>query len=633
MKPASTHTCGANARRIAHLNFADTESFDDAHRGFVGTIPDARIERADGRVVWEMASFSFLDDEGAPDTVNASLWRHARLNRIHGLFEVTPRIYQVRGFDLANMTIIEGDTGVVVIDPLTFVESAAAALALYRAHRGDRPVRAVIYSHSHVDHYGGAEGVVSPEDAASGRVVVIAPDGFIHEAVAENVLAGVPMLRRSMFQFGPALERGPRGHVDSGLGKVTGRGTPSLVAPTMVITEPTETHVVDGVEIVFQLTPETEAPAEMNFFFPQMGVLNLAENGCHTMHNLCPLRGAKTRDALAWSKYLDAALDAFIERTDVVIAQHHWPTWGRERVRRFIAEQRDMYRYLHDQTLRLMSHGLTPNEIAEEIRMPASLESRWHARPYYGAIAHNVRAVYAHYMGPYDGNPTNLDPLTPRSAALKYVDYMGGADAALERARKDFDAGEYRWVVQVAHHLVFADPSNLQARELGADAMEQLGYQAESSTWRNAYLQGAKELRVGAPKLPPGMAGGGVVQPKVFAMMPMSMVFDSLAIRVNGGKAEGLSILVDWAMADEGRSWRLTLSNCALSHAQGSHGAAAKAVIRMDRKRLASIVVGGVTFPEALEKGLIPVDGDIAAVRSLFATFDRFNPMFNILEP
>jgi alkyl sulfatase BDS1-like metallo-beta-lactamase superfamily hydrolase len=633
MKPATTHTCCANARHVARLNFADTESFDDAQRGFIGTIPDARIERDDGRVVWELASFSFLEDETAPETVNASLWRHARLNRIHGLFEVVPRVYQVRGLDLANMTIVEGDTGVVIIDPLTFVESARAALALYRAHRGPRPVKAVIYSHSHVDHYGGVEGVITPEDAASGRVAVIAPDGFMHAAIAENVLAGVPMLRRSMFQFGPTLERGPRAHVDSGLGKVTGRGTPSLIAPTMVITEATETHLIDGVEIVFQLTPETEAPAEMNFFFPQMGVLNLAENGCHTMHNLCPLRGAKTRDALAWSKYLDAALDGFIDRTDVVIAQHHWPTWGRERVRRFIVEQRDMYRYLHDQTLRLMSHGLTPNEIADEIRMPASLEGRWHTRPYYGAIAHNVRAVYAHYMGPYDGNPTNLDPLTPSAAGVKYVDYMGGADAVLERARKDFDAGEYRWVVQVTHHLVFADPANRAARELGADAMEQLGYQAESATWRSAYLLGAKELRVGAPKLPPGMAGGGVVQPKVFSMMPMSMVFDSLAIRVNGPKAEGLSILVDWVMTDEARTWRLTLSNCALSHAQGTHGNAAQAVIRMDRAKLAAIVVGGVTFADALERGLIPVHGDSGTVRGLFATLDRFDPMFNILEP
>jgi alkyl sulfatase BDS1-like metallo-beta-lactamase superfamily hydrolase len=364
-----------------------------------------------------------------------------------------------------------------------------------------------------------------------------------------------------------------------------------------------------------------------------MGVLNLAENGCHTMHNLCPLRGAKTRDALAWSKYLDAALDGFIDRTDVVIAQHHWPTWGRERVRRFIVEQRDMYRYLHDQTLRLMSHGLTPNEIADEIRMPASLEARWHTRPYYGAIAHNVRAVYAHYMGPYDGNPTSLDPLTPSAAGAKYVEYMGGADAVIERARKDFDAGEYRWVVQVTHHLVFADPANRAARELGADAMEQLGYQAESATWRSAYLLGAKELRVGAPKLPPGMAGGGVVQPKVFSMMPMSMVFDSLAIRVNGPKAEGLSILVDWVMTDEARTWRLTLSNCALSHAQGTHGDAAQAVIRMDRAKLAAIVVGGVTFADALERGLVPVEGDSGTVRGLFATLDRFDPMFNILEP
>jgi len=631
MKPASLHTCAANAALVQRLDFGDTACFEDARRGFVATIPDARILDAKGRPVWDLSSFAFLDDAQAPDSVNASLWRLARLNRIHGLFEVTERVYQVRGFDLANMTIVEGDTGIVVVDPLTVCETARAALALYRAQRGERPVRAVIYTHSHVDHYGGVEGVITPEDAASGRVAVYAPDGFVREAISENILAGVPMRRRAMFQFGPTLERGPRGHVDSGLGKVTGRGTVSLVAPTVVVAQPTESHVIDGVEFVFQLTPETEAPAEMNFFLPAMRVLDLAENGCHTMHNLCPLRGAKTRDALAWSKYLDAALDAFVDDTDVVIAQHHWPTWGRERVRAFVAEQRDLYRYLHDQTLRMMSHGLTPDEIAEAFRMPASLERRWHARPYYGALAHNVRAVYAHYMGPYDGNPVHLDPLAPQPAAVKYVEYMGGADAVLERAQKDFDAGEYRWVVQVTHHLVFADPGNRRARELCADAMEQLGYQSESATWRSSYLLGAKELRRGAPRSPAG--AGGEVQPRVAAMMPMEMFFDFLAIRVDASKAEGQSLRIDWEMLDEGARWRLTLSHSALSHRPGSHGETAQAVIRTDRRALAAIVVPGIAFAQALADGMIDVAGDRGAVRALFDTFDRFEPMFNILEP
>jgi alkyl sulfatase BDS1-like metallo-beta-lactamase superfamily hydrolase len=630
LKAASVHTCRANAALAATLDFGDQSAFDDAQRGFVGTIPDARIATPDGRVVWDLSAFAFLEDIEAPDSVNPSLWRHARINRIHGLFRVSERIYQVRGFDLANITIIEGDSGLILIDPLTYCEAAAAALALYRQHRGDRPVHAVIYSHSHTDHYGGVEGVITPEQAASGAVKVIAPDGFMDAALSENILAGVPMRRRGAFQFGPTLRPGVRSHVDSGLGKAIGRGTTSLIAPNQLITQATERHVIDGIEIIFQLTPETEAPAEMNFFFPQFKVLNLAENGCHTMHNLCPIRGARTRDALAWSKYLDAALNEFIDGTDVVIAQHHWPTWGRDKARRFISEQRDMYRLLHDQTLRLMSHGLTPHEIAAAFRLPDSLQQRWHVRPYYGAIAHNVRAVYAHYMGPYDGNPVNLDPLAPEPAAQKYVEYMGGADAVLARAQADFDAGHYRWVVQVTHHLVFADPAHQRARQLAADAMEQLAYQSESATWRNAYALGAKELRLGAPKPPPGASG--IVTPKVVAMMPMPMFFDFLAIRVDAARAEGMHLLIDWVMRDEPSHWRLTLSHGALSHSPGSHGAAAMATVTLDRPTLARVVAGG-GFAQAAQEGLMPVSGDVRALQQWLGTLDTFNPMFNILEP
>jgi alkyl sulfatase BDS1-like metallo-beta-lactamase superfamily hydrolase len=632
LKPASLHTCRVNAAQAARLDFSDESCFEEAQRGFVGSIPDARITAADGRVVWDLSAFAFLESIESPDSVHPSLWRHARLNRIHGLFKVCERIYQVRGFDLANLTIIEGDTGLILIDPLSYCEPAAAALALYRSHCGsDKPVRCVIYSHSHTDHYGGVEGVIAPAQAASGEVKVIAPGGFMEAAISENILAGVPMRRRSMFQFGPTLSAGARSHVDSGLGKAVGRGTTSLIAPNMLIRQPVERHYIDGIDIVFQLTPETEAPAEMNFHFPQFKVLNLAENGCHTMHNLCPIRGARTRDALAWSKYLDAALNDFIEDTDVVIAQHHWPTWGRERARRFIVEQRDLYRLLHDQTLRLMSHGQTPHEIAESFRLPESLEKSWHARPYYGAIAHNVRAVYAHYMGPYDGNPANLDPLAPQPAAKRYVDYMGGADAVLKRAQADFEAGDFRWVVQVTHHLVFADPTNRRARELAADAMEQLAYQSESSTWRNAYALGAKELRFGAPK--PPRSGAGVVTPKVVAMMPMPMFLDFLAMRVNAPKAEGLGLRIDWVMDDENTRWKLTLSHSALSHSAGSHDAAAMATVHMDRPKLAALVGAGIPFAQALDKQPIAVDGDMQALRQLLGTLDVFNPMFNILEP
>ena len=630
-KSATEHTIAANEALGSQLDFENKSCFDDASRGFVGSIPNARITTEDGRVVWDVSAYRFLEEESPPDSVNPSLWRQARLNDHHGLFQVTEGIYQVRGFDIANMTIIEGKTGVLIIDPLMNTETAKAAIDLYRVHRGDRSVHTVIYSHSHPDHYGGVEGVITPEQALNGEINVIAPDGFLEAALSETILAGVPMRRRAMFQFGPALPPDPCGHVDSGLGKRVGRGTTSLIAPNWLITQDLETHVIDGVEVVFQLTPETEAPAEMNFFFPATGVLNLSENGCHTMHNLCPIRGAQTRDALAWSKYLDDALDRFIDKTEVVIAQHHWPTWGQDRVRQFVTEQRDMYRYLHDQTLRLMSHGLTPHEIAEEVAMPLSLETAWHARPYYGALAHNVRSIYVHYMGPYDGNPVNLDPLAPVPAGKKYVEYMGGADAVMDKAKQDYEAGDYRWVTQVLHHLVFAQPENEPARVLAADAMEQLGYQAECATWRNAYLQGAKELRVGAPKPPPG--GVGLISPKVVAMMPLEMFLDFLAVRVNGPKADGQVLHIDWEMLDSKESRRITLNHGAMTHFEGSHGDNAGAKITINRIHLNKVIMSGKPFLECFDDEMLPHTGDGEVVRKLLYCLDDFYPMFNILEP
>jgi len=630
MKPATAQTCQANAAVNQALDLDDPQVLEDANRGFLRTIPDARIEREDGSVVWDLSVYRFLEEEASPDSVNPSLWRQARLNRLHGLYKVAERVYQVRGFDLANMTIIEGDKGLILIDPLMYSETAAAALKLYRDERGDRPVHTVIYSHSHPDHYGGVEGVMTPEDAAQGRIAVIAPNGFLEEAISETMIAGVPMRRRSLFQFGPMLPAGPLAHVDSGLGKRVGRGTTSLIAPTRVITQDFETEVIDGVEIHYQLTPGAEAPAEMNFHFPQFRVLNLAENGCQTMHNLCPLRGAKTRDSLAWSKYLGIALSRYVDKTDVVIAQHHWPTFGTERIRRFVSEQRDLYRYLHDQTLRRMSHGQTPEELAEGFDLPTGLINRAHARPYYGAFAHNLRAIYSHYLGPFDGHPAHLHPLPPEHAAQRYVDYMGGIENLLDRATKDYDNGDYRWVLQVVYHAVFADPQNQRARNLCADTMEQLGYQAESSTWRNAYLQGAAEMRNGAPK---AAGGAGVISARVASMMPVSMVLDFLAIRLNGDKADGLNLLIDWVMTDENAKYRLTLSNAALSHEEGSHGQAAQACIRIDRDRLRKMMNKGGQVTDQIGTDAFPVTGDVSKVKALFECFDAFDPMFNIVEP
>ena len=630
-KPATTRTATLNAAQVETLNLIDDGDFDSAKRGFLGSIEGARITNVAGEVVWDLAAYVFLETETAPDSVNPSLWRQARINQHHGLFRVTERIYQVRGFDIANMTLIEGESGLIIIDPLMFTETAQAALSLYREHRGERPVHTVIYSHSHPDHYGGVEGVLNPEDVRSGEVQVLAPAGFLEAAISETVLAGVPMRRRAMYQFGPTIKPGVCGHVDAGLGKRVGRGTTGLVAPTWLIEKELESHVIDGVEIVFQLTPETEAPAEMNFFFPSEAVLNLAENGCHTMHNLCPMRGAPTRDALAWSKYLDYALRTFIDRTDVVIAQHHWPTWGRDRARRFVTEQRDMYRYLHDQTLRLMGHGLTPNELAEEVALPLSLRSEWHTRPYYGALAHNVRAIYAHYMGPYDGNPATLNPLGPSEAGSEYVRYMGGADALLSRAQSDFDAGKYRWVVQVLNHLIFAEPHREDARALAADAMEQLGYQAEAATWRNAYLLGAKELREGPPSPPAG--GIGAISPKVVAMMPMEMFFDFLAVRVVGPRADERELQFEWMLSDDALTYRLNLSHGALSHALGCVEDAGVSRVVTSRADLARIVNDSRSFSEIFEEGLINYTGDEEPLRFFFSCLDVFPPMFAVVEP
>src|SRR4051794_7848565 len=505
-KQASAPVIAQHAATLKALPFADTRDFDDAARGFLGTLENARIAAPQGRVVWSLEPYGFLSAEEAPPTVDPSLWRQAKLNMHHGLFEVVPGVYQVRGLDIANMTLIEGDTGVIVVDTLTSIEGARAALDLYYQHRGIRPVVAVMFTHTHIDHWGGARGVVDEDAVASGRVPLIAPDLFIEHVVSENIIAGPAMLRRAQYQFGPLLAKGPRGHVDCGLGKTMAAGGVALLRPTDLIMATGDTRTIDGVSFEFQMAPNSEAPAEMHFFVPRYRLLNLAENCTHNFHNLLPFRGADVRDALAWSKYLGEALLLWGGKAEAMCGQHHWPVWGASRIDSMIREQRDLYKFAHDQTVRLMNHGLTASEIAEQIKLPKSLEGAWHARGYYGHIRHNVKAIYQKYLGWYDANPVNLDPLPPVEAGRKYVAYMGGADAILSRARADFAKGEFRFVAEALGHLVFADPDNGSARALLADTLEQLGYAAESATWRNAYLFGAQELRQGMPKAPPSSA-------------------------------------------------------------------------------------------------------------------------------
>jgi alkyl sulfatase BDS1-like metallo-beta-lactamase superfamily hydrolase len=626
---ATSVTLAQNRAARAALPFEDTRDFDDARRGFVATLPEVEIKNAQGRVVWSLRDYAFLAETEAPPTVNPSLWRQARLNMHHGLFQVTGRIYQIRGFDVSNMTILEGDRGIIVIDPLISTEVARAGLDLYFEHRGRRPVTTVIYSHSHVDHYGGVRGVVDEALVKAGQVDVIAPQRFLAEVAAENVLAGTAMVRRGQFQFGATLPKGPRGQVDAGLGKVTSRGTVTLIPPTVSITRAIETHHIDGIEIVFQLAPETEAPAEMHMYYPAQRALNLAENATHNLHNIYPLRGAQARDANAWAKYLNEALDRFGRDAEVAFAQHHWPVWDNPRVLDYLGRQRDLYKYLHDQTLRLMNRGYKAAEIAERLTLPASLSSTWHVRGYYGTLSHNAKSVYQRYLGWYDANPANLNPLPPVERGRKYLEYMGGPDAAVARAREDFAAGEYRFVAEVMSHVVFADPSNTDARGLGAAALEQLGYAAESATWRNAYLLGALELRQGLPRT----AARAPVSPDVVRAMSLDLFFDYLAIRLDAERAAGKRIVLNWVFSDLGTRYLLNLEHCALTYLAGRRSERADATVTLSRSTLDRLVLREETLAETLRQGEVVIDGDAGKLVELFGLFDDFTLMFEVVEP
>jgi alkyl sulfatase BDS1-like metallo-beta-lactamase superfamily hydrolase len=628
-KDAEPATRRANAALAAWLPFDEQTDFSEARRGFVATHVDGVIRSASGTPLWNLPAYRFLDGADAPPTVNPSLWRMARLNMNHGLFEVATGVYQVRGFDIANMTVIEGARGIIVIDPLTAAETARAALELYYAHRPRRPVLALIYSHSHVDHYGGVKGVISDADVRAGRVQVIAPAGFLEAVAGENVLAGNPMARRAQFQFGGLLRPGPRGQVDAGLGKAVARGTVGLIAPTRDITAPLETHRIDGIEIVFQLAPGTEAPAEMHMFMPAGGVLNMAENATRHLHNFCPLRGAVVRDPRLWAHYLAEALELFGDQAEVLIGQHHWPTWGRARIRDFLAQQRDLYKYVHDQTVRLMNHGWKPAEIAEVLDLPPELAREWPMRGYYGTVSHNAKAVYQRYLSWYDGNPANLNPLPPVEAAKKALAYMGGAEAALAHAREDFARGEYRWVAQVANQVVFAEPDNQAARALCADAFEQLGYQAESATWRNAYLTGARELRRGVAQLAPR----SMLSPELLTAVNTSTLFDFIAVRLDPARVEGRSFVINWVLEDTGERVAQTLEHSTLTQRMDRVEPAAAASVTTPRATLVDLILRRKYVAQAVSDGVLGVKGDVALLEALFAMLDDFALMFEVVAP
>ncbi|MFM9226755.1 MAG: alkyl/aryl-sulfatase [Actinomycetota bacterium] len=625
-KPATAHTAARNAAATVP---DDPGDFERARRGFIAAHPTGRIE-ADGRTVIDATAYGFLDGD-APATVHPSLWRHAQLNNHRGLFEVRPGIWQVRGYDISNITYIEGRTGWIVIDPLTVEATARDSHALVTEHLGERPVKAVIYTHSHTDHFGGVLGVTTEADVEAGRCIVVAPEGFLLETVGENVIAGPAMGRRAMFQFGQTLPPAPTGHLDCGLGNGIPRsGGPGLIAPTHDIVRTGEEMTIDGVRVVFQLTPETEAPAEMNFFFPDLGALCMAENCSHTMHNLVPIRGAQVRNSLMWSKYINEALELFGDSADLLFTSHNWPRWGRDDVRSFLTNQRDLYKWMHDQSMRHANQGAVPTEIAETLSLPAEFLANDHTRGYYGDLVHNSKAVYQRYLSWYDGNPSNLHRLPPVEAGRRYVELAGGPDALLAHARAKFDAGDYRWVAEVCNHLVFADSSNAAARELLADTYEQLGYQAESSTFRNAYLTGAQELREGPPKLmgQPGVRGRGLLR-----AMTIEQVFDSLSVRLKQEEMGGVSIAINWTFDDIGESWVLGVSNRTLWYVRGRHDTGAAVTVRTTRHTFIDVVTQVTTFMDQIEAGGITLEGDPAALLTVFGNLDQFGAWFPIVEP
>jgi alkyl sulfatase BDS1-like metallo-beta-lactamase superfamily hydrolase len=629
-KPASEATRAANAAVLKALPFADTQDFEDARRGLIESPTSLVIPADDGkRTAWEIESFRRFITPGAPapESVNPSLWRNAQLNMMTGLFQVTDNIYQVRNYDLSNITFIKGKTGWIVFDPLISVEPARAALALVNRRLGTRPVVAVVYSHSHVDHYGGVRGVVSQADVSAGRVKIIAPQGFLEHAVSENVIAGNAMSRRAVFMYGSFLPVGPLGTVNAGLGQRTSNGTTGLIPPTHEVKRTGEELVVDGVKMVFQMTPGTEAPAEMNTFFPEWRAMWMAENTTNTMHNILTLRGAQVRDSKFWAQMIDETISLYGDRIDVKFQSHHWPVWGNTRVIDYLAKQRDIYRYMHDQTVRLMNKGLTGHEIAEVLRFPPELEQFWAGRGYYGTLKHNSRAIYQRYMGWYDGNPVNLNSLPPEPAAKKYVEYMGGADAVLARARADFDKGEYRWVAEATKQVVFADPTNSAAKALLADSLEQLGYQAESGPWRSVYLQGAYELRNGTPKV----AAVNTGSPDVLAAMPPAMLFDFLAVRLDGERAAGKRIGVNMHFTDLGTSHGLKLENAVLNN--GPPIAAPDASLTLAKATLDRIQLGQTSFADAMAAGDIKVEGDKARFTELMSLIEVPPFWFNIVTP
>nr|WP_295778547.1 alkyl sulfatase dimerization domain-containing protein [Rhodoferax sp.] len=621
---ASAETLKVNAQFAKALKLDDPQDFEDARRGFMAK-PTGKITLGDGTVLKDFEAYNFLDGK-APDTVNPSLWRHAQLNANIGLFKVTDGVYQVRGFDIANMTLIEGKTGWIVVDPLTARETSSAALAFARQHLGNKPVSAIVLTHAHADHFGGVLGIVAPQEVAERKLPVVASAGFLEEATSENVLVGTGMARRSLYQFGRDLPRSAKGNVDTGLGKDVAYGTIGILAPNLLIEQPTQAVQLDGVEFVFHNVPGAECPAELTFSIPSKKLYDGAENLSQTMHNLLPIRGAKVRDALRWSNYMDQALEQ-VQDADIYIGSHNWPVWGHANIQKFITMHRDVYKYTHDQTVRLINAGYTPREIADTIKLPQSLSEFFGARGYYGDLRHNVKAVYQFYIGAYDGNPANLNPLPPQESAKRYLALLGGADKAVAAAQTAYDRGDYRWAAELLNHAVFGDPSSKAAKELLAETYEQMGYMAEASTWRNTYLTGAQELRSG----PPTKGASKAMLIEMLLQTPIERFLEAMAAGLNGPDAEGKNLKVNLVLTDLKETYVLWVENAVLHFKRGEAAPDANATLTLTKDIFVKMIAGTAGVKDTLLSDDLKVTGSKIDLARFFGLIDKAPGTFAIV--
>jgi len=615
-KDASEVTQQSNGQVYALLDFDDTQELEFAQRGLVAAPEALEIKDENGKVIWSQQAYAFLEEE-APDTANPSLWRNAQLNHIYGLFEVMDGIYQVRGYDMTNITFVAGDTGWIVFDPLMSVECSKAALELVNEELGERPIVAVLMSHPHVDHYGGIKGIISEDD----DIPIIAPEGFEEHAVSENVYAGNAMGRRAGYQYGTILDPGEQGSLSIGIGMGQSKGVISYISPNDTISETGETRTIDGVAMEFQMTPGTEAPVEMNTWFPDKKALWIAENCTGTLHNLYTLRGAQVRDGNAWAEYLMESITRYGDEVEVTFQAHNWPHWGNDVIKDYLTNTAAAYKYINDQTLLYINQGYTMNEISYMVKLPDSLQKNWYTRQYYGTVAHNSKAVYQRYMGWYDANPVHLWQLPPTESAKKYVEYLGDTDEVLRKAKEDFDNGEYQWVAEITNVLVFADPSNEQARYLCADALEQLAYAAESGTWRNAYLSGAKELREGTTNDPNLKATGSADTQKA---MPPNMIFDYMGILLDSNAAQDLNMQINFDITDD-EPYLLTVNAGVLLYQKGVQANDVDATVTLAKGDILKVMSGDMEG--------IDISGDTGAINKLTEHMVSFDFFFNIVEP